>query len=71
FSVALSGTVLARCPACARNFANFYCHNICSPNQSLFTNVTRVISLPPVLPGLPPRSAVVEYQCFYRQEFAD
>ncbi|NXN28741.1 NPCL1 protein, partial [Nycticryphes semicollaris] len=45
-SVALSGTVLSRCPACARNFANIYCQNICSPDQSLFTNVTRVATLP-------------------------
>ncbi|XP_017582138.1 PREDICTED: Niemann-Pick C1-like protein 1, partial [Corvus brachyrhynchos] len=29
-SVGLSGAVLARCPACARNFANLYCPNICS-----------------------------------------
>ncbi|NXP12352.1 NPCL1 protein, partial [Thinocorus orbignyianus] len=66
-SVALSGTVLSRCPACARNFANIYCNNICSPNQSLFTNVTRVI--PVTRPAT--RLAVVEYQCFYRQSFAD
>ncbi|KAM6341622.1 LOW QUALITY PROTEIN: NPC1-like intracellular cholesterol transporter 1 [Podargus strigoides] len=68
-SVALSGTVLSRCPACARNFASLYCHNICSPDQSLFTNVTRVFNRTTV-PGTP-RLAVVEYQCFYRQDFAD
>ncbi|KAK4808340.1 hypothetical protein QYF61_024219 [Mycteria americana] len=67
-SVALSGTVLSRCPACARNFANLYCNNICSPNQSLFTNVTRVVNR--TVQGVP-RAAVVEYQCFYRQDFAD
>ncbi|NXU29502.1 NPCL1 protein, partial [Thalassarche chlororhynchos] len=68
-SVALSGTVLARCPACARNFANLYCNNICSPNQSLFTNVTRIVNH--TLAQGTPQLAVVEYQCFYRQDFAD
>ncbi|NXY18432.1 NPCL1 protein, partial [Atrichornis clamosus] len=68
-SVALSGTVLARCPSCARNFANLYCHNICSPDQSLFTNVTRVVNRTAAVPGLP-LQAVVEYQCFYRDRYA-
>ncbi|KAF1484401.1 NPC1-like intracellular cholesterol transporter 1, partial [Megadyptes antipodes antipodes] len=67
-SVALSGTILSRCPACARNFANLYCNNICSPDQSLFTNVTRVVNHTVV--GKP-QLAVVEYQCFYQQDFAD
>ncbi|OPJ86935.1 Niemann-Pick C1-like protein 1 [Patagioenas fasciata monilis] len=65
-SVALSGTVLARCPACARNFANLYCNNICSPNQSLFTNVTRVVNHTET-----GQLAVVEYQCFYGKDYAD
>uniref|UniRef100_A0A8B9MDM7 NPC1 like intracellular cholesterol transporter 1 n=1 Tax=Accipiter nisus TaxID=211598 RepID=A0A8B9MDM7_9AVES len=68
-SVALSGTVLSRCPACARNFANLYCNNICSPDQSLFTNVTRIVNRTTVQGT--PQLAVVEYQCFYRQYFAD
>uniref|UniRef100_A0A8D0F8U2 NPC1 like intracellular cholesterol transporter 1 n=1 Tax=Strix occidentalis caurina TaxID=311401 RepID=A0A8D0F8U2_STROC len=68
-SVALSGTVLSRCPACARNFANLYCNNICSPDQSLFTNVTRIVNRTTVLGK--PQLAVVEYQCFYGQDFAD
>ncbi|NXW11826.1 NPCL1 protein, partial [Fregetta grallaria] len=68
-SVALSGTVLSRCPACARNFANLYCNNICSPNQSLFTNVTRIVNR--TSPQGTPQLAVVEYQCFYRQDYAD
>uniref|UniRef100_A0A8B9FQG5 NPCL1 protein n=1 Tax=Amazona collaria TaxID=241587 RepID=A0A8B9FQG5_9PSIT len=65
-SVALSSAVLARCPACARNFANVYCHNICSPDQSLFVNVTRAVPVEGTA-----QFAVVEYQCFYQQEFAD
>ncbi|NXW52911.1 NPCL1 protein, partial [Nyctiprogne leucopyga] len=70
-SVALSGTVLARCPACARNFANLYCHNICSPDQSLFTNVTRAVAVAGAGAGGGTRWAVVEYQCFYDRGFAD
>uniref|UniRef100_A0A8V5GK65 Uncharacterized protein n=1 Tax=Melopsittacus undulatus TaxID=13146 RepID=A0A8V5GK65_MELUD len=65
-SVALSGAVLARCPSCARNFANIHCHNICSPDQSLFINVTRAVPVPGTN-----LFAVVEYQSFYRQEFAE
>ncbi|XP_075300982.1 NPC1-like intracellular cholesterol transporter 1 [Opisthocomus hoazin] len=68
-SVALSGTVLSRCPACARNFANLYCNNICSPDQSLFTNVTRVVNR--TAADGTPQLAVIEYQCFYRQYYAD
>ncbi|NXL69099.1 NPCL1 protein, partial [Chordeiles acutipennis] len=68
-SVALSGTVLARCPACARNFANLYCNNICSPDQSLFTNVTRVVNHTTATGST--QLAVVEYQCFYEKSFAD
>uniref|UniRef100_A0A8B9BJP9 NPC1 like intracellular cholesterol transporter 1 n=1 Tax=Anser brachyrhynchus TaxID=132585 RepID=A0A8B9BJP9_9AVES len=68
-SVALSGTVLARCPSCSRNFANLYCNNICSPDQSLFTNVTRIVNRTTVL-GVQ-QEAVVEYQCFYSQRYAD
>ncbi|NXC65067.1 NPCL1 protein, partial [Aleadryas rufinucha] len=66
-SVGLSGVVLARCPACIRNFANLYCHNICSPDQSLFTNVTRVIDYGAV----PGTHAVLEYQLFYRSRYAE
>ncbi|NWY35451.1 NPCL1 protein, partial [Pheucticus melanocephalus] len=66
-SVELSGAVLARCPSCARNFANLYCHNICSPDQSLFTNVTRVTNYAAV----PGAQAVLEYQLFYRHRYAE
>nr|XP_031362578.1 NPC1-like intracellular cholesterol transporter 1 [Lonchura striata domestica] len=66
-SVGLSGAVLARCPACARNFANLYCHNICSPDQSLFTNVTRAGTYAAV----PGARAVLEYQLFYRRRYAE
>ncbi|XP_021732185.1 Niemann-Pick C1 protein-like [Chenopodium quinoa] len=32
--------LLVGCPACLRNFLNFFCEMSCSPNQSLFLNVT-------------------------------
>ncbi|CAO2833728.1 unnamed protein product [Amaranthus hypochondriacus] len=32
--------LLVGCPACLRNFLNFFCEMSCSPNQSLFINVT-------------------------------
>ncbi|XP_059586482.1 NPC1-like intracellular cholesterol transporter 1 [Alligator mississippiensis] len=66
-SLALSGGVLARCPACARNFATLHCHNICSPDQSLFTNVTRVFARSGIAAG---SFAVLEYDGFYQQSFA-
>ncbi|XP_021230395.1 Niemann-Pick C1-like protein 1 [Numida meleagris] len=68
-SVALSGAVLSRCPSCARNFANLHCNNICSPDQSLFINVTRVVNRTTAL-GLR-QEAVVEYQCFYERGYAE
>ncbi|OMO79971.1 Patched [Corchorus capsularis] len=34
--------ILVGCPACLRNFLNLFCELSCSPNQSLFINVTSV-----------------------------
>uniref|UniRef100_A0A7C9FG71 SSD domain-containing protein n=2 Tax=Opuntia streptacantha TaxID=393608 RepID=A0A7C9FG71_OPUST len=34
--------LLVGCPACLRNFLNLFCELSCSPNQSLFINVTSV-----------------------------
>ncbi|XP_043358852.1 NPC1-like intracellular cholesterol transporter 1 [Dermochelys coriacea] len=68
-SLAISQAVLTRCPACSENFANIYCQNICSPNQSLFTNVTRFFNR--TTPKGMPQVGVLEYQCFYNQTFAD
>uniref|UniRef100_A0A8C3IKM7 NPC1 like intracellular cholesterol transporter 1 n=1 Tax=Chrysemys picta bellii TaxID=8478 RepID=A0A8C3IKM7_CHRPI len=67
-SLAISQAVLTRCPACSENFANIYCQNICSPNQSLFTNVTRFFNRTTILGR---QVGVLEYQCFYNQSFAD
>ncbi|KAH0622987.1 hypothetical protein JD844_030872 [Phrynosoma platyrhinos] len=68
-SLRISQVVLTRCPACAENFANLYCQNICSPNQSVFTNVTRTFSLTTTNGSL--AVGVLEYQCYYSQAFAD
>ncbi|KAK7299788.1 hypothetical protein RJT34_10616 [Clitoria ternatea] len=34
--------ILVGCPACLRNFLNLFCELSCSPNQSLFINVTAI-----------------------------
>lgn len=34
---------LVGCPACLRNFLNLFCELTCSPNQSLFINVTSIV----------------------------
>ncbi|KAM5171859.1 NPC1-like intracellular cholesterol transporter 1 [Mantella aurantiaca] len=67
-SFALSKVILSRCPSCAENFANIYCQNICSPNQSLFLNVTRVIDV--TVDGKP-ELGVLAYQCYFRRSFAE
>ncbi|XP_065637744.1 uncharacterized protein LOC112012854 [Quercus suber] len=36
---------LVGCPACLRNFLNLFCELSCSPNQSLFINVTSIAEL--------------------------
>ncbi|KAF2485467.1 NCR1, Niemann-pick type C [Neohortaea acidophila] len=33
--------LIASCPACLKNFRNMFCHFTCSPDQSLFVNVTQ------------------------------
>eukprot|EP00850_Spirogloea_muscicola_P012084 SM000077S21558 [mRNA] locus=s77:255081:266054:+ [translate_table: standard] len=37
---------LTGCPACLRNFLNFFCQLSCSPDQSLFVNVTSISEAP-------------------------
>uniref|UniRef100_A0A667FW60 NPC1 like intracellular cholesterol transporter 1 n=1 Tax=Lynx canadensis TaxID=61383 RepID=A0A667FW60_LYNCA len=64
-SLAVTKALLARCPACTDNFVSLHCHNTCSPNQSLFVNVTRVARRGD---GRPP--AVVAYEAFYQSSFA-
>uniref|UniRef100_A0A8C5WR56 NPC1 like intracellular cholesterol transporter 1 n=1 Tax=Laticauda laticaudata TaxID=8630 RepID=A0A8C5WR56_LATLA len=67
-SLVLLQSVLSRCPACTENFSNIHCQNICSPNQSQFINVTRDFNgtfLNVTVRG------VLEFQCFYSQQFAE
>lgn len=68
-SLGISQVVLSRCPSCSENFANIYCQNICSPNQSVFTNVTRFFNRTNDLGK--EEVGVLEYQCYYKQSFAD
>ncbi|KAM9216146.1 NPC1-like intracellular cholesterol transporter 1 [Dugong dugon] len=65
-SLAITKALLTRCPACSDNFISLHCQNTCSPNQSLFINVTRVSQ---VAAGQPP--AVLAYQAFYQRSFAE
>ncbi|XP_046525061.1 NPC1-like intracellular cholesterol transporter 1 isoform X1 [Equus quagga] len=65
-SLAVTKALLTRCPACSDNFVNLHCHNTCSPNQSLFINVTRVAGQG----GSQPR-AVVAYEASYQHSFAE
>ncbi|XP_069475062.1 NPC1-like intracellular cholesterol transporter 1 [Ambystoma mexicanum] len=67
-SFTLSKVILSRCPSCAENFANIYCQNTCSPNQSQFINVTRTFQRNET--GTP-IDAVLSYQCYYKKAFAD
>src|ERR1700761_4488604 len=38
----LAERIIASCPACKENFFNLFCTFTCSPDQSLFVNVTEV-----------------------------
>lgn len=37
----MAGSIIASCPACQDNFFNLFCTFTCSPDQSLFVNVTQ------------------------------
>nr|XP_039317963.1 NPC1-like intracellular cholesterol transporter 1 isoform X1 [Saimiri boliviensis boliviensis] len=65
-SMSITKALLTRCPACSDNFVNLHCHNTCSPNQSLFINVTRVAQR-----GSGQLPAVVAYEAFYQHSFAE
>ena len=36
-------TLISSCPACRANFRNLFCQFTCSPDQSLFVNVTKTV----------------------------
>ncbi|XP_017514095.1 NPC1-like intracellular cholesterol transporter 1 isoform X2 [Manis javanica] len=63
-SLAITKALLTRCPACSDNFVSLHCHNTCSPDQSLFINVTRVVGRDGG------QLAVVAYEAFYECNFA-
>ncbi|XP_006051366.1 NPC1-like intracellular cholesterol transporter 1 [Bubalus bubalis] len=65
-SLRITKALLTRCPACSDNFVSLHCHNTCSPNQSLFINVTRVVTQ-----GDSQSQAVVAYEAFYQRSFAE
>ncbi|XP_028634107.1 NPC1-like intracellular cholesterol transporter 1 [Grammomys surdaster] len=65
-SMSITKALLTRCPACSENFVSLHCHNTCSPDQSLFINVTRVVER-----GAGQLPAVVAYEAFYQRSFAE
>ncbi|KAF2718019.1 NCR1, Niemann-pick type C [Polychaeton citri CBS 116435] len=40
-NVAKANTLISSCPACKKNFYNLFCTFTCSPDQSLFINITK------------------------------
>ena len=38
-----ANTIIGACPACRKNFYDLFCTFTCSPDQSLFVNVTKVV----------------------------
>ncbi|XP_072489852.1 NPC1-like intracellular cholesterol transporter 1 [Notamacropus eugenii] len=65
-SMVVTKALLNRCPTCSENFASLHCQNTCSPNQSVFINVTRISAVPGTN-----LSKVVAYDVFYTQNFAE
>lgn len=41
--LSVANTIVASCPACKDNFYNLFCTFTCSPDQSLFMNVTKTM----------------------------
>ena len=42
-SLSTANQIISSCPACKDNFFNLFCSFTCSPNQSLFINVTKTM----------------------------
>jgi Niemann-Pick C1 protein len=43
-NLAIASSILSLCPACKKNFFNFFCTSTCSSDQSTFLNVTSTLS---------------------------
>ncbi|XP_020839715.1 NPC1-like intracellular cholesterol transporter 1 [Phascolarctos cinereus] len=65
-SLVVIKALLNRCPACSENFASLHCQNVCSPNQSVFINVTRISDIAGTN-----LSKVVAYEAFYTHSYAE
>jgi Niemann-Pick C1 protein len=57
--------LLSACPACMENFLNLFCTFTCSPDQSLFINVTEA------KPSRTGKLAVTEAEYFVADEYGD
>ncbi|XP_077969319.1 NPC1-like intracellular cholesterol transporter 1 [Styela clava] len=60
-----SALLFARCPSCVANLYNLICQNTCSPNQSMFVNVTRSME------NNQPTPIALEYTAHLSKDFAD
>ncbi|XP_078473552.1 NPC1-like intracellular cholesterol transporter 1 [Lampetra planeri] len=67
-SMDLSVPILARCPSCLYNFRLLHCTNICSPDQSLYVNVTRTFET--VVAGVN-KTGVLEFNCLYTRRLGE
>uniref|UniRef100_S4RWS5 NPC1 like intracellular cholesterol transporter 1 n=1 Tax=Petromyzon marinus TaxID=7757 RepID=S4RWS5_PETMA len=67
-SMDLSVPILARCPSCLYNFRLLHCTNICSPDQSLYVNVTRTFET--VVDGVN-KTGVLAFNCLYTRRLAE
>lgn len=54
--------MMARCPSCWKNFRELYCRMTCSPNNSMFINVTKVAE---------DGKSIISIQYFVDKEFRD
>ncbi|CAN9513419.1 unnamed protein product [Ophioblennius macclurei] len=64
---ALASLLLRLCPACIENFVHFHCSYTCSPDQSQFVEVTRVMNV--TASGMT-REAVVSFRTYFDKSFA-
>ncbi|CUM66398.1 uncharacterized protein PRCAT00004062001 [Priceomyces carsonii] len=58
--------IISSCPACRKNFFNFFCEFTCSPNQSKFINITKTATAIDTK-----KEIVTELDFFVNPEFAD
>lgn len=69
-SLSMSKALLVRCPNCADNFAHLHCITTCSPNQTQYLEVTKVMNITDKNTNVS-KEAVVAYKVFLSSTFAE